>query len=88
MFTITQDLVDNRFTKVVGPRGASLSSDEIQKQGQKFRMLDDDGNIYYYGFYVETDESDELEPLDCFGMPNAGACSIEYLDSNGNWQKI
>ncbi len=49
-----------------------------------FRMLDDDGRVYYEGVMVPFDEHDDnsygFEPLDDFGGPNAGCTSLEYLD--------
>lgn len=76
---------------LTGPRGATNSADFIQKNGEKFRMKDDDGEIYYYGYLMihkeETGE-EEFAPLYDFGMPNAGCTSIEYKDKNGNWAQL
>ena len=44
---------------------------------ERFRMSDDDGEVYYYGWSNDSSSSD---PLDDFGMPNAGCTTIEYLD--------
>ena len=59
-----------------GAHDCTMSPEEI-KQGQKFRMSDDGGNIYYYGF-INGEDYEGFEPLDDFGMPNAGCVSIEY----------
>jgi hypothetical protein len=40
----------------------------------KFRMFDDDGNLYYEGKSNEQ----SFAPLDRFGSPNAGATEIHY----------
>lgn len=81
---------------LTGPRSASEKDLERLRngEGKRFRMLDDDGNIYYYGRWLEDDEctaeyegDPELAPLDNFGMPNAGAVQIEYAegwDTKGN----
>jgi hypothetical protein len=78
---------------MVGPRTAKMTADEIlnHPQGQKFRMKDDDGEVYYEGIMVITaDDGDEAEfrPLDDFGRPNAGATDIEYLRPDGSWELI
>lgn len=49
----------------------------------KFKMLDDDGNLYYVGWIAG--EYDLTEPLDDFGTPNAGAVYLEYLKKDGSW---
>lgn len=55
-------------------------------EGSKFRMKDDDGEIYYAGRFIDTDERPHVlalsafSPLDDFGTPDAGATSIEYFN--------
>lgn len=58
-----------------GPRGC----DSHMPTPQHFRMLDDDGEVYYYGV---ASEGVDFEPLDDFGTPNAGCTSIEYRELN------
>lgn len=88
-FIITRDVIEpeNSQAGVIGPRNNTLTKDQL-KQGQKFRMLDDDDIVYYYGFYVESGDSDEFEPLVCFGLPNAGCTAIQYKDNKGKWQDL
>ncbi len=45
---------------------------------EKFKMFDDDGVLYYSGL---AKPDIDFEPLDYFGMPNAGCTSIKYFDS-------
>ena len=61
---------------VVGPRGCKYDTEQIKKNGVRFQMRDDDGELYYegYGLYC----SDE-EPLRDFGQPNAGCTRIEWF---------
>lgn len=59
-------------------------------EGTRFRMLDDDGEIYYYGRQLEESEctdayengfwgaESEFAPLDNFGRPNAGCTEIQF----------
>lgn len=65
-------------------------------EGKRFRMKDDDGEIYYYGRWLETDEcteqyeggvgeawqDGECAPLDNFGRPNAGCTQLEYAEGH------
>lgn len=54
------------------------------KNKVKFRMSDDDGEIYYYGY---SNDSSSFDPLDDFGMPNAGCTDIEYYE-DGKWSSL
>ena len=67
----------------VGPSDATMDHDAIvaHAEGKKFRMFDDDGELNYEGVLVG---GDGFEPLDDFGMPNAGATEIKYLE-DGEW---
>ena len=56
-----------------------------KRAGDTFRMLDDDGELYYVGRIILDDNTSGFEPLDDFGMPNAGCTSIEYREKNGAW---
>lgn len=86
-WTITKDNIDGDAVGVVGPSTATLSIDEIKATGQRFRLLDDDGEIYYYGRAVLDDDDDGFEPLDDFGTPNAGCTSIQYFEREA-WQTL
>jgi hypothetical protein len=77
---------------LTGPRIAS--DNDVKRlqagEGKRFRMLDDDGEIYYYGRQLEesdcTEEYEdgyygaesEFAPLDNFGRPNAGCTEIQF----------
>ena len=50
-----------------------------------FRMKDDDGNLYYEGLIFGDYMG--FEPLDEFGMPNAGCTIIEY-NIKGKWERL
>lgn len=45
-----------------------------------FKMYDDDGELYYSGYSKPLTEVDGFEPLDDFGMPNAGCTDIKYMN--------
>jgi len=65
---------------------------QIKKDGftVHFLMYDDD-DILYYGGYLKTelDGSEEaFEPLDCYGMPNAGCTDIKYKEKDGKYHSL
>jgi len=74
-WVITKDIVcDGDDKGIIGPSGCNLSKEEITK-GERFTMYDDDGECYYEGYIVG--DYTGLEPLDDFGMPNAGCTEIK-----------
>lgn len=82
---------------VIGPRDATPNDIARLKAGEgvKFRLLDDDRNVYYHGRRLEESECEqwygaesELAPLDCFGTPNAGAVIQEEKNSDDKWESI
>lgn len=60
---------------IIGPYNANESL--IQGEGQRFRMYSDDRELSYEGELFG--DFDGLEPLDDFGMPNAGCTMILLL---------
>jgi len=62
----------------VGVNGPYGADDSINKNSARFSMYDDDDNCYYEGMIYGDYEG--FEPLDDFGMPNAG-CT--YIKING-----
>lgn len=76
-------------TGLTGPRDISPEITARLKagEGRKFRMKDDDGELYYEGRIVSEEEGteDDFGPLDDFGRPNAGCTSIEYYTDKG-WE--
>jgi len=77
---------------ILGPAGCKLAAEEIIKKGEKFKMYDDDGELYYTGFFYDIDGQDceaEFSPLDDFGTPNAGCVEIRYKNSKtGTWDTL
>ena len=62
----------------IGERMAESVEWDEEEHGKgklhKFRMYDDDGNLYYEGVCTEL----EFDPLDDYGMPNAGCTYMKY----------
>lgn len=73
---------------IVGPRGCTDEQEEQLKagEGEEFRMYDDDGILYYSGRIIG--DYDGFEPLDDYGMPNAGAVRIDYKNKDGIWSQL
>ena len=64
---------------ISGPYGCPFDDDHITARGRKFKMFDDDGELYYEGYMLGENE---FGPLEDFGMPNAGCTRIEYEEEN------
>jgi len=50
----------------------------------QFRMYDDDGNLYYSGRM----KIEDFDPLDDYGMPNAGCTYLKYRRGNKAWEHL
>ncbi len=70
---ITKDLIDTGAEGTEGPRDLDPA---IKENPAKFKMYDDDGELYYEG--VIYGEFDGFEPLEDFGTWNAGCTEIRY----------
>jgi hypothetical protein len=93
-WTITKDHIaepgdppatNTNATGMVGPHTATLTAAQIigHPDAKRFRLLDDDGEIYYEGFLI----GDEFAPLDDFGEPNAGCTAVQIL-ADGRWSDL
>ena len=78
---------------VAGPRNIHPDTlDALKKgKGERFRMLDDDRNVYYEGLFIEVEGREAceggFEPLDDFGTPDAGCVLIQYRE-NSKWEYL
>lgn len=52
----------------------------------KFRLLDDDGIVYAYGYSLTNDDEEAFKPLDAT-MGTYGCTDIQYLN-NGEWESL
>lgn len=92
-WVITQDCLPPRSGKslegIRGPSSCHLSREEIvsQPEAKKFRMLDADGVVYVYGWFVDlVGTATGFEPKDDFGEPELGCTDIQYRD--GVWKSL
>ena len=84
MWIITKDfLFEKKESSRNETRTASIGYKEYiasEIEMFKFRMYDDDKNLYYEGM---ESIKDSFAPLDEFGMPNAGCTVIKYFGVGG-----
>jgi hypothetical protein len=52
----------------------------------KFRLLDDDGIVYFEGYSNDNESLMAFDPLD-WALADSGCTSIEYLN-NGTWETL
>ena len=82
-WSITRDYIGNGAeTGLTGPRNKSRHTENETE----FRMYDDDGELYYAGKI--WGDFDGFEPLDDFGMPNAGCTEIRLCDPDGIFRTL
>lgn len=79
----------------IGPRNIlpSIKRRLERGEGEAFRMFDDDGELYYTGRIFHHPDFDGcdggFEPMDDFGMPNAGCTEIQYQHkTTGKWETL
>lgn len=63
-------------------QGRHLTGDHA---AHTFRLLDDDGIVYYEG--VSTVAA-SFAPLDDYGKPNDGCTEIQYRNAAGKWETL
>ena len=78
MWTITKDLIDDG--KKVGTSSCNFDEAKVALLKHRFRLLDDDGEIYYEGLSDNCDSQRAFDPLDDFGQGYAGCTEIDWFD--------
>jgi transposase len=83
MFLITEwtkHVADEGIDKTVAPKPKDLN--------YKFRLLDDDGRIYAYGYSDAENDEDAFEPLDYYGSLY-GVTEIQYINpESGEYETL
>ena len=87
-WVVTRDCLESKDVRVSGPRAIphSLLARLLRGEGRKFRLYDDDDICYYHGSMLG--EYSGFEPLDDYGMPNAGCTWIALMGRNGTWERL
>jgi len=90
-WTITTDRIDDGdAVGMCGPFGCHLTEDEIKHHAdvERFRLLDGDGDVYLYGYYIDlSGSSSGFGPLDDLGR-SYGCTSIQYRDNHGEYVEL
>lgn len=76
---------------LAGPRDATEGelAALARGEGTKFKMFDDDGELYYEGLFLGDATSEgAFEPLDGFGRPNAGCERIDYHVGHNKYETL
>lgn len=84
MWTITNDLIDDG--KKVGTASCNFDEAKAPLLKYRFRLLDDDGEIYYEGL-SDCNSQRAFAPLDDFGLGYAGCTEIHYFDGR-TWNQL
>ena len=89
MWVITQDKIDNG--RNVGRGSSDLPPNpQCGKSHQlkyRFRLKDDDGEVYYIGYSDDCESEAGFAPLDDFAEGYAGCTTIEYY-IDGKWEVL
>lgn len=85
---ITEDKIFGEDVGIKGPRLIDTKLEKLLKAGEgtEFKLFDDDGELYYEGLIVG--DYTGLEPLDDFGLPNAGCTEIAYKNKSNVFEII
>jgi len=85
IWMVNHDYLDGKEVMIFGPHGANQN--EIEERCTiRFKMYDDDGNLYYSGLMSE-ECGIEGDPLMDFGTPNAGAVRLDIFNTEiGKWE--
>lgn len=89
-WTITVDHLDLGIARTSGPWGVTRTPMEIAADpaGHRFRLRDDDGEVYAEGVFVGNPKSEDgFAPLDDYGVPALGATEIQYFE-HGGWATL
>lgn len=88
MWIITKDIIGGGLGNGIRSTNCpdNLSKSEIEeKMPHKFRLYDDDRELYFEGFSSDCETEEAFAPLDDFGEGGYGCTYMKYL-INGNWE--
>ena len=85
MWAITNDLVDDG--QQVGTASCNFDETKAALLKHRFRLLDDNGEVYYEGLSDNCDSQRAFAPLDDFGKGYAGCTEIHYFTESA-WRRL
>lgn len=65
----------------------NCSKENLEKYGVKYRLLDDDGMVYFEGFLITDDTESLFAPLDNHGEAY-GCTEIQVLNKDKKWESV
>ena len=95
MFKITENCIENKTMLEYFSSDAKKGSAEFEQlilkfeaEPQfKFRMRDQDLEVYYIGYSDDCTRKSGFDPLDMFGE-YYGCMDIQYLNSDGEYERL
>ena len=66
---------------------AKSSSQNVEEMPYKFKLYDDDGELYFEGISSDRESEDAFDPLD-WAQADSGCTEIRYLQDNGKWETL
>jgi hypothetical protein len=90
MWIITKDLLQEKDPDIFLNGQVGVHSDDYVegKATCEFQLLDDDGEVYYYGLCDTDDDDNAFEPLDYYEM-DSGCTEIQYKNKEtGEWETL
>ena len=79
----TDDMIQSNDGKGTG----NHPIDRADELPYKFKLFDDDGELYYEGKSNDRNSEAAFEPLD-WATHYAGCTEIQYQQDNGNWETL
>jgi len=81
IYTITKNIIDQ------GEEDAPTLIEPLPTQTLKFRLFDDDGELYFEGVMVPTDSERLFYPQDTIGA-SYGCTETRVLNDKGKWETV
>lgn len=93
VWIVTRDLIDEGKSVGIWGPGCGNEKPNPDELPDYFRLLDDDGEVYFYGKTNALTGGSQnrcnsgFEPLDDLGA-GYGCTSIEYRNASGKWEAL
>ena len=65
----------------------NCSKENLEKYGVEYRLLDDDGIVYFEGFLITDDSESLFAPLDNHGEAY-GCTEIQVRNKDKKWESV